>query len=299
MRETQLRSILDRLIGDIIMPRRFINLEPGSRAQEAGAATVFDHIRHLIRYREAVRTLVVRDLTVRYSNSLLGVLWSLLHPLLMMAVFTVLFTFFWPSGIDKYPIYILAGLLPWNFFSGATLGAVASIVNNAPLISRVYFPRDILPISTVLSNLVNFLLALLLLLGLALVYRIPLGASLVFLPVVIFIQCLFSLGLGLFLSALNVHFRDTQQIMEVLILAWFFLTPVLYPIDLIQNLDLRLALKVANPIASLVVAYRDILYAGRMPELTSLLITTAEVLGLLVFGYWFFHKTSPSFAEEL
>ena len=258
-----------------------------------------DAIRQLIRYREAIWTLVVRDLKVRYSNSVLGVLWSLFSPLLMMLVFTVVFTFFMPSQIGKYPVYILAGLLPWNFFTGSIIGAMVSIVQNGPLISRVYFPRDILPIAVVLSNLVNFLLALTLLFALMLLYRVPIGFSLLGLPLVILVQCFFNLGVGLFLAALNVHFRDTQAIMDVLILAWFFVTPIIYPIDLIQNPTLRLLVQIVNPMAALVVSYREVLYAGQWPDPRLLLMTSTEVLILLGLGYWFFHKNSPSFVEQL
>ena len=259
---------------------------------------MIDQMRQLIRYREAIRTLVIRDLTVRYSNSVLGVLWSLLNPLLMMLVFTVVFTFFMPSQIEKYPVYILAGLLPWNFFTGSIIGATVSIVHNGPLISRVYFPRDILPISAVLSNLVNFLLAFLLLFAMIVIYHIPVGFSLLSLPMVILIQCLFNLGVGLILAALNVHYRDTQAIMDVLILAWFFVTPILYSIERMRPTT-RPLLLLLNPVAALVVSYREILYLGRWPDPRLLLTTSAEVLVLLAVAYWFFHKNSPAFVEQL
>jgi len=253
----------------------------------------------LLRYREAIRMLVVRDLAVRYSNSVLGVLWSLLNPLLMMGVFTLVFTFFMPSQIEKYPLYILTGLLPWNFFIASLAGTVVSILQNGPLVSRVYFPREILPLSVVLSNLINFLLALSLLFVIMLVSGVRPGLSLLLLPGVILIQLLFSLGLGLFLAALNVQLRDTQAAVEVLTLAWFFVTPIIYPIDVIRSASLRLLLQVVNPMASLIVSYRSILYAGQMPDLRMLLITSAEVALLLVVGYWFFRRASPTFAEEL
>jgi ABC-type polysaccharide/polyol phosphate export permease len=132
-----------------------------------------------------------------------------------------------------------------------------------------------------------------------LAYRVWPGGSLLFLPVVILVQCLFNLGLGLFLAALNVRFRDTQAIMEVLTLAWFFVTPIIYPIDVIQNELLRFLLQVVNPMAALVTSYRAILYSGQMPDVQIFLITLAEVLVVLIFGYWFFQRLSPSFVEEL
>ncbi len=256
-------------------------------------------IRALFHYREAIRTMVRRDLTVRYSNSALGILWSLFNPLLMTAVYTLVFTFLFRNNIPHFPVFFLAGLLPWNFLVGTLLGSVSAIVGNGHLISRVYFPRDILPLATILANLVNFLLALVVLFALALLERIPLGLSLVALPIVILLQCGFSLGLGLFLAALNVHFRDAQQVVEVLVQAWFFLTPIIYPLDFIKTPDLRLLVKILNPMAALIESYRAILYAGQFPDWGVLGITTLQMLVLLVFGYWFFHKNSANFVEQL
>jgi len=275
---------------------------PSGRLNNCGEerrAKLLTQIRQMLRYREAIRTMVARDLKVRYSNSVLGILWTLLNPLLMTVVYTLVFAFLFRNAIEKFPVFFMASLLPWNFFVGATLGCVASIVGNGHLISRVYFPRDILPFSIVLSNLINFLLALIVLFALTLVYRIPVRASLFFLPVVILIQCLFSLGLGMFLAALNVHFRDTQQVVEVLLQSLFFLTPIIYPLDFIRNPTVQLLVRVVNPLASLIVSYRDIIYSARLPDMQFLAITTAEALLLLVFGYWFFHKNSPSFVEQL
>lgn len=257
------------------------------------------HLRQLVRYREAIRTMVARDLTVRYSNSALGVLWSLFNPLLMTAVYTLVFTFLFRNSIAHFPIFFLAGLLPWNFFVGATLGSVGSIAGNGHLISRVYFPRDILPLAVVLANLVNFLLAFIILFALALVYRLPLNLSLFALPVVILLQCGFCFGLGLFLAALNVHFRDTQQVVEVLVQAWFFVTPIIYPIEFIKTVELRVIVEALNPMAALIGGYRAILYAGQFPDWRVLEVTALEVLVLLVFGYWFFHKNSANFVEQL
>jgi len=268
-------------------------------SDQAQSRNLLTQLRLLFRYREAIGTLVARDLKVRYSNSALGVLWSLFTPLLMMIVFTVVFTFFMPSAIERYPVYILAGLLPWNFLTSSLAASVTSIIHNGPLISRVYFPRDILPVSVVLSNLVNFLPALALLFVMMLVYRSPLGWALLLLPVVIALQGLFNLGVGMFIAALNVRFRDTQALMDVLILAWFFMTPIIYPIDLVRNATLRLLLELVNPMASLVVAYRAVLYAGQLPDLRLLLFTFAEVLLVLALGYWFFQKSSPTFVEDL
>jgi ABC-type polysaccharide/polyol phosphate export permease len=170
-------------------------------------------IRHLLElwgYRELVRNLVIRDLKVRYRNSMLGILWSLFNPLLMMAVFTVVFTVMTPySSVKSYPVFVLCGILPWNFFSASVIASIRSIVDNAPLVNKVYFPREILPISVVLANLINFLLALIVLFALMFVFQIPLTRWILLLPVVIMVQLIFTIGISLILATANVFYRDT------------------------------------------------------------------------------------------
>lgn len=255
--------------------------------------------REVYQYREAVRNLVARDLKVRYSNSILGVVWSLFSPLLMTLVYYVVFTFLVPSGIQKFPVFIMAGLLPWTFFTNSLFGTTLAVSSNGHLINRVYFPREVLPLASVLANGVNFLIALTLLFGFIAAFQIQLGWSLLWLPVIVIIQTLFSLGLGLLLAALNVFFRDTQQLVEVGTLAWFFVTPIIYSIDLIHNVTLKVLLEVVNPMAGLVVAYRHVLYSGNSPQLELLAVTALEAVAMFVIGSLIFRRLSPTFAEEV
>ena len=260
---------------------------------------MFNQIRQILGYRHAIRNIAVRDLKLRYSNSMLGIVWSFFNPLLMTLVYTVVFTFMLrDSGILKYPVYILAGLLPWNFFNLAALGAISVVTANGHLIGRLYFPREILPISVVASNTVNFLIALVLLFIFILIYQVPLTLYALWLPVIIVIQIILSIGVGLFLSAIHVFFRDTQQIMEVLLLAWFFVTPILYPLERIRPVTRPFVL-LLNPLAALIVNYRNILYQGAPPDLGVLAVTCAEALLALTLGFAVFRRLSPSFAEEL
>ena len=255
--------------------------------------------RQLIQYRYALRKFVARELKVMYSNSVLGVVWSLFAPLLMMLVFTIVFTFIMPNGIPKFPVFLLSGLLPWNFFNGAVLGAASAVVGNGHLVNRVYFPREILPLATVLSNAINFLIALVMLFAFIGVFGIALSESVLWLPALILVQMAFTAGLGLFLAAINVYFRDTQAILGVLMLAWFFLTPVVYTVDKIANPVIKQALMVLNPMAALVVNYRQILYSGAPLDARLLAITAAEAALVLLVGLVVFRKLSPAFAEEI
>lgn len=272
--------------------------------------TLVQHAHHLWQYHDLIRNLVIRDLKVRYKNSVLGVLWSLMNPLLMMMVFTVVFTVMAPvrsASVQNFPVFMLCGLLPWNFFTASVMGSTVSIVVNAPLLKKVYFPREVLPISMVLANLVNFLIALLVLFAMILLFHLPLTIWLLYLPLIILIQLIFTLGIGFFLATVNVFYRDTQQIMDVLMLAWFFVTPIFYPIDILPrsyqlfgfSLDVWRLAYILNPMASLIANYRVILYTGAPPAL-DFLIRTAVTAGVVFLVGWFvFNRYSWRFAEEL
>lgn len=251
-----------------------------------------------VRYRELVRNLVARDLKVRYRNSILGFIWCLLNPLMMMGVFTFVFTVLMKSGIPNYPVFVLIGILAWNFHQTAVMGAVTSIVSNASLVMKVYFPREVLPISSVLSNAVNFALALIALFAMIVVFHIQVGASLLMLPVIILVQVTFASAVALFLAALTVFFRDVEIIMETVMLAWFFLTPVIYRMQDLFPAYSRL-MYIANPMASIIEAYRDVLYRGGLPGLDFLGRTFVESLLLLAASYVFFRACAKRFGEEL
>ena len=260
---------------------------------------MFNQIRQILRYRHAIRNIAVRDLKVRYSNSALGIVWSFFNPLLMTLVYTIVFTFMLrDSGIPKYPVFILTGLLPWNFFNLATLGAISVVTANGHLIGRLYFPREILPIAVVMSNAVNFLIALILLFVFIVIYQVPLTVNVLWLPLIVIVQIILCLGIGLFLSAVHVFFRDTQQITEVLLLAWFFLTPILYSIERIRPVTRPFVL-LLNPLAALILSYREILYAGAPPDLRVLATTAVEALLALMVGFAVFRRLSHAFADEL
>lgn len=272
------------------------------------------HARELYQYRFLLRNLIERDLKVRYRNSLLGVLWSLLNPLGMMVVFTLVFGVFAGEGSpDKYPVFVLVGLLPWNFFSGAVVSGSNAVVVNAALVKKVYFPRELLPVASVLSNLVNFFMAFLVLVVFLFVSGIGLTIHALWLPALLATQVIFTLGLVMMLSALHVFYRDIAMILDVGMLAWFFLTPVVYPLDqLTRSIDGLGALNAAqimrwlNPMASIIDGYRTVLWGTLGSQgtpapmdpayLIRTLITSLIVLGV---GYAFFRRTEHLFGEKL
>ncbi|MCL5256548.1 MAG: ABC transporter permease [Chloroflexi bacterium] len=257
----------------------------------------------LFQYRELVKNLVIRDLKVRYKSSVLGFFWSLLNPLLMMVVFYVVFTVLMPRGIPNFPLFILSALLPWNFFANSVTGSLRSIVDNANVIKKVNFPHEVLPISVVLANLVNFLLSLPILVILMIAFRAPFTLWLLYLPVIIAIEVVFLVGLAITLSCLNVFFRDTQVIVEVMLMAWFFFTPIFYRMeDLAQTwngLDVRRLMYIANPMASITESFRLIFYSGAPPDPSFLFRTFVTSCAVLAIGYLVFLRAGRSFVEEL
>jgi lipopolysaccharide transport system permease protein len=269
---------------------------------------LLNRTRELWEYRDLVRNLVLRDLKVRYRNSILGVAWSWANPLLMMLVLTVVFNLLaGQSQLQDFHVFVLSALLPWNFFSSSVSRATPSIVENANLVKKTYFPREVLPISIVVADLVNFLIALPVFFGLALVSGASLSWCILLLPLTITLQLAFTVGLTLVLSTLDVFYRDTQIILGVALQAWFFLTPIIYPISTVPEeltvlgvtLNAQLWLRRLNPMASMVASYRDLLYWGVPTGIDFFVRTAITALVVLVLGYLVFLRYSPRFGEEV
>lgn len=243
--------------------------------------------------------LVARDVKLRYRGTILGFIWCLLNPLLMTLVLTLLFTVFSRGATQPhYPLFVLIGFLVWSFHANAIFAAINSITSNDALILKNYFPREILPLSVVLANAVNFLLTLPILAAFLLFFGVPMGWSLVLLPVAVLLQIVFLAGFGFLFATVNVFFRDTGIIMESLMLAWFFLTPIFYqPADLFP--EYQRLMYILNPPASMVAIYRDILYSSAVPDPAFLLRTGGQAVALLAVGWFVFQRFANRFAEEL
>lgn len=254
-------------------------------------------IREIVAYRSLLRNLVTRDLTVRYRRSALGVAWTMLNPLLMMVVFTLVFAHFLRFAIDHFPIYFLCGFLVWNFFAQATSWSTACFVGYAPLLRKIYLPKAVLVLATVLSGLVNLLLALIPLALLMFVEGHPFSPSLAFLPVAMVLAAAFALGVSLLLAPLCAMFGDVAQIYQVLLVAWMYLTPIFYPLEIVPP-DYRL-LVAANPMTHLVEAFRAPIYRGALPDGDTLLAATSAAVVALAVGWVAFRRYSERVAYYL
>jgi homopolymeric O-antigen transport system permease protein len=249
-----------------------------------------------LRYGPLVKNLVLKDLKLKYRDSILGVIWSLLHPLLLLVVYTVAFKFILRVQTEHYAYFLLAGLLPWNFFAGALLGSTQAITGNADLIKKVYFPRETLPLATVLSVFAQLLLAWLVFLpALLLVSGVrPHWTAGLVLPLLL-LHLLFTLGLAFILAACTVFFRDVAHLAEVAVPLLFWLTPIIYPASMAPP-PLQLFFKL-SPLAAFAIAYQDVLFWGRVPEALVLSTVLGWTVAALLGGLALFRRFSPVFAE--
>lgn len=228
---------------------------------------------------------------------MLGFLWSFLNPLLLMLVYTLVFSVYLRFNMDSYTVFLISGLLPWLWFSSSLLEASGSIVAGGSLIKKILFPAEILPVVTVLSNGVNFLLSLPILLIFIFCYDISLGMSMLTLPLIIVIQLLFTTGLALLLAALCVHYRDIQHILSNFLTLWFFVTPIIYPVTSIPE-KIRFTTNL-NPVAPLIFAYQDIFFYNRFPNFPRLMIVALMAVLIYTMGASVFERYRGTFAEEV
>jgi ABC-type polysaccharide/polyol phosphate export permease len=250
-------------------------------------------LRALYRHRQLIAALTARDLKARYRGSILGFFWSLANPLLLLAVYTLVFTKFFPQQVvQPYPLFLFSGILPWTFFASAVLEATGSISSNAGLIKKVMFPAEALPLVVVLSHLVHFLAALPILLAAMLAFtamhRFSMSWTILLAPVLMLLQAVFVAGLAMIVSSVSVLFRDLRDIVANLLQLGFFVTPILYLIERIESRPLRAMLRF-NPMTPFVIGYQDIFFFGRFPNFSDGLLMVAYAgaslyLGILVFG---------------
>ena len=262
-----------------------------------------DELALLYRHRQLIAALTARDLKARYRGSILGFFWSLANPLLLLAVYTLVFTKFFPQQVvQPYPLFLFAGILPWTFFAAAVLESTSSISANAGLIKKVMFPAEALPLVVVLSHLVHFALAIPILLAavaaFAVMGKFTISATMLLAPVLMLLQTMFVAGIAMTVSSASVLFRDLRDIVSNLMQLGFFVTPIIYLIDNIESRALRALLRI-NPMTPFVVAYQDIFFFGRLPNLSDSVLIVAYAFGSLLLGFFVFDRLRDTLAEAI
>ena len=249
--------------------------------------------RDIYRYRELIWALAMKELRVRYKRSVLGFVWALLNPLLMMIVLTLVFGTIMRFSIDHYAIFLLSMLLPWTFFTQALTYSVDSVVANADLLKKVHVAKVVFPVSAVVSNIVNFLLSLIPLALLIVVLRFPLHWTWIYLPVPMLGLFLFTLGASLFFAAVNVFFRDISHIVQIILSAWFYFSPIIYSLDFIPAKH-RWLFKL-NPMLYVLNGFRLSIYYGMLPQTGSVVMSLACGLVAVLIGHTVFRRFQESF----
>ncbi len=255
-------------------------------------------LKEIYAYREMIISLVRKDLRGRYKGSILGFLWTFINPLLQLCVYTLVFSTIMKSDIEKYYLYLFVALIPWIFFSSVLTTGSTIILSQKSLVTKIYFPREVLPIAYTTSSFVNMLLCFIVVFVVVIFSGIHLSIyGLLCLPVVMIVEYILALGVIFLTSAITVYFRDLEHILGILSMAWMFMTPIMYSFDIIpDNLKPIFSL---NPMLPIITAYRDILYYGSVPHMRTL--GSAVLLGVLVLalGVFVFKKCKRHFAEEM
>lgn len=256
-----------------------------------------NNFRELYQYKDMIINLTLYDLRTRYKGSIVGFLWTFLNPLLMLAIYSLVFSTVMRIDIDYYFIFLFSGLLPWILFQSAIQSGIGSIIRNGNLIKKIYFPRQIIPLTTLFGSVINYFFGLVVLIPFLFLLKINPIIVIIWLPIVLLVFCVFTYGLMLLLSSLNVFFRDIEHVFGVLLTAWFYFTPIVYPVDLIPvkySFIFQL-----NPLNRFIVMMHDIFYYGRAPTLEDLWISVLFAVVILIVGKIVFNRFSKSFAEEV
>ena len=258
----------------------------------------WQNIKEIFSYREMINAFIRRDLRGRYKGSVLGFLWTFINPLLQLCVYSIVFSVILRVDRPKYYLFLFVALIPWIFFSSSVQGGSTCIIAYKDMVKKIYFPREVLPIATVTTNFVNMLFCFIVIFGVVLFSRTPLNplALLCLIPVFL-VEYILALGMAFLAAAVTVYLRDMEHILSIVLMAWQYLTPVLYDYEMVPE-QFRMIFSL-NPMTPIITAFRDILYYSRVPNLATLLSALAMGLAVLVIGWFTFTKLKRRFAEEL
>lgn len=254
--------------------------------------------KELYSYRQMIFSLVKRDLRGRYKGSVFGFLWTFLNPLLQLVVYTFVFSFLLKNNIENYYLFLFVALIPWLFFSTAITGGAGCVLHQSGLVTKIYFPREVLPIAHVTSAFINMLYSFIVVFAVLVISGVPINpVALAYLPIVMLVEYFLALGIAMLAAAFTVYFRDLEFILGIFMMAWQYLTPVMYAVDIVP--ERLMGLFMLNPMTPIVIAFRDILYYAKAPDLSTLLIATSMGVAFMIVGFFAFGKLKKRFAEEM
>ena len=254
-------------------------------------------MKEVFQYKEFFKTSVKKEFRGKYKNSFLGVLWSFINPLLQMLVYSFVFSFITKADIPHFTSFLVIALIPWNFFNLSITQCAGCVIANAGILKKIYFPREILPMTIVTSNLLNFIISCLIIVAALLISGIGLSWYIIFVPLIVLIQYIFTLALGFIVSSLSTYIRDLMYFINIIMMLCFYLCPVVYSPDLIPA-NYRFIFEL-NPLLYIINGYRDCLYYQQMPNLQALGILALISVVLCFIGYKIFKKLEKNFVEEL
>lgn len=257
-----------------------------------------NHLREIYEYREMIFSLVRRDLRGRYKGSVLGFLWTFINPLLQLAVYTIVFSVILKNNIESYYIYLFVALVPWMFFSACITSGSHCVIAQKDMVRKIYFPREVLPISFVTSQFVNMLFSFIIIFAILIVSGRGLNLrALIALPLVMVSEYVVALGITMLTAGLTVYFRDLEYILSIVSMLWMYMSPIVYGIDRIP--EQYVPLFYLNPMTPILVSYRNILYYKEMPQISYLIGVLVLGIVVLIIGSFVFSKCTRRFAEEL
>ena len=263
---------------------------------------LFQEIKSIIKWHELLWQIVGREVKARYKQSILGFFWVILNPLAQMLVMSFAFSTILriPTNSSEnipYSLFLFVALLPWNLFANSLSFSAGSLVSSGPLITKIYFPRTILVLATIIAKIIDFLFASIILIIFMIAYQIPVTVSILWVLPLFFIQQIFTLGLSLFLAASNLLYRDIQYLLNMILLLWMYATPVFYPVDLVPD-KYRLIFQL-NPMAVIINAYRQVILGGGEPKYSSIIIALVLSFIILLFGLSYFKSREKIFADNI
>jgi len=261
------------------------------------ATNIFSRINQLISCKDILKSLTIKNFKTKYIGSTMGITWPIITPLLMAVVINFIFTKILKVEIDNFTFFVLSGFLPWMFFSKTLSDSTNSIINNVNLLNQFSLPIEIIPLSYLLTNFISFLIGFIVILPIFIFFSTEIILYIWFLPVVLIFFLLFTSGICLFLASINVFFRDTGHILEIILLFWFWMTPIFYSIEMVP-LPYRIICYL-NPLTFYIIMFRDLLYEANLPNIMFIIISVILAFIVQILGYMFFVKVSPKFLKRI